>query len=106
MGSALIGIKNSVIIFDKFDAMRCNDHNRAAAKCASVLPSWAGNQGRGLRHLYSAFKLQQHNNSTGFGQGSYCVRQIVTLHERRFGVSSEGWGEATCAPRLSVGTLG
>jgi hypothetical protein len=105
MSTALILIKDSVIIFDKFDAMRCKDRNLAAAKCASALPLWAGNQGRGLRHVYSAFKLQQHNNLTGFGQGSYCVRQIVTLHERRFGVSSEGRGEGdVCAPAVSCDT--
>lgn len=58
-----------------------------------------------LRHALRAFKLQQHDNSTGFELGLCGARRMVALPEERLNVSNEGRGAGdVCAP-LPVGTL-
>ncbi|RZJ85268.1 MAG: HAMP domain-containing histidine kinase [Massilia sp.] len=56
-----------------------------------------------LPHVFSAFKLQEHNNATGLGLGLYIARRIVELHGGTLSASSEGRGQgATFAIRLPV----
>jgi len=43
-----------------------------------------------LRHALRAFKLQQHDNSTGFELGLRGARRMVALSEDRLNVSNEG----------------
>ncbi|MET0981210.1 MAG: HAMP domain-containing sensor histidine kinase [Telluria sp.] len=69
-----------------------------------IADSGQGIEAEDLAHVFSAFKLQQHDNATGLGLGLYIARRIVELHEGTLSVSSAGRGlGATFAICLPLG---
>jgi signal transduction histidine kinase len=68
-----------------------------------VTDSGQGIEAADLPHVFSAFRLQQHDNASGLGLGLYIARRIVELHGGALSVSSAGRGQgATFAVRLPV----
>jgi signal transduction histidine kinase len=68
-----------------------------------VTDSGQGIEADDLPHVFSAFRLQRHDNASGLGLGLYIARRIVELHGGTLGVSSAGRGQgATFAVRLPV----
>jgi signal transduction histidine kinase len=68
-----------------------------------IADSGQGIEAEDLPHVFSAFRLQQHDNATGLGLGLYIARRIVELHGGTLSVSSAGRGQgATFSIKLPL----